>query len=149
MPTRDIYHPAVRQALIADGWTITHDPLVLKFGTRDMYVDLGAERLLAAQKAETKIAVEVKSFLGPSPISDLEQALGQYILYHDVLAEQEPDRILYLAMPEFMLDSILEEPIGKLLLRNQRMRVLLFDTDRKVVTQWIPEEPTENSSSVP
>jgi hypothetical protein len=148
MPVKDIYHSAARQALVADGWTITHDPLVLKFGSRDMYVDLGAERLLAAQKGEVKIAIEVKSFLGPSVMHDLEQAIGQFILYHDVLAEREPDRILYLAMPGLMMDMILEEPIGQLLLRNERIRVLLFDPEGEVVIQWIPEQPIEKSPSV-
>ncbi len=54
MPVRDIYHDAVRRALIKDGWTITHDPLRLDWGGKDMYVDLGAERLLAAEKGEQR-----------------------------------------------------------------------------------------------
>jgi hypothetical protein len=48
MPARDKYHDAVRNALIKDGWTITHDPLRLVWGKRDMYVDLGAKKLLGA-----------------------------------------------------------------------------------------------------
>ncbi len=110
-----------------------------------MFINLGAERLIAAQKAGVKIAVEVKSFLGPSEVNDLEQAVGQFILYHDVLVEREPDRTLYVAMPHEILETILGEPLGQLLLRNQRIRVLLFDPEREVVTQWIPEQPTEKS----
>ncbi len=84
MLVRDIYHDAVKRALIKDGWTITHDPLKLKLGRKDMYVDLGAERLLAAEKRGQQIAVEVKSFVGTSQLHDLEEALGQFVLYHDV-----------------------------------------------------------------
>lgn len=84
MPARDRYHHQVKTALQRDGWTITHDPLKLKWGAKDMYVDLGAEQLLAAEKDTCKIAVEVKSFLGPSEIADLEQALGQFVLYSSV-----------------------------------------------------------------
>jgi hypothetical protein len=76
MPARDRYHDQVKNALIKDGWTITDDPLHVKWGRKDMYVDLGAERLLAAEKGERKIAVEVKSFLGPSEMSDLEQSVS-------------------------------------------------------------------------
>jgi XisH protein len=79
MPARDHDHEHVRRALVAlvnDGWTITHDPLRLRWGGRDMYVDLGAERILAAQKAERKIAVECKTFAGPSLVDDLEKAVG-------------------------------------------------------------------------
>ena len=67
MPARNIHHDQVVRALIADGWTITHDPLTLSFGGRDLFVDLGAERTaLAAEKSGRKIAVEIQSFLGAS-----------------------------------------------------------------------------------
>ena len=117
MPAKDIYHDAVKNALVKDGWKITHDPLRLTWGGKDMYVDLGAERLLAAEKAGQQIAVEIKSFVGDSEMDDLEKALGQYVLYRAVLAEKEPNRALYLAVPKDVLD-IFEQPLGKLLLKN-------------------------------
>jgi hypothetical protein len=88
---------------------------------------LGAERLLAAEKDQQKIAVEIKSFTGPSNMADLERALGQYIVYHDVLAEREPERILYLAIPEETWLELFEESSGQLLLKNERARLLVFD----------------------
>ena len=57
MPARDIYHDAVRAALETDGWTITHDQLIIEWGGRDLFVDLGAEELVAADKDGRKIAV--------------------------------------------------------------------------------------------
>ncbi len=74
-----------------DGWTITHDPFHLQWGGSNMYVDLGAERLVAAEKAGQKIAIEIKGFAGLSPMTDLERAIGQFTLYQLVLAEREPD----------------------------------------------------------
>jgi hypothetical protein len=71
MPARDVYHHSLKSALIKDGWTITHDPYTLTFGQRNVFVDLGAERVLAAERGREKIAVEVKSFLGASDIGDL------------------------------------------------------------------------------
>lgn len=138
MPAKDIYHEVVKQALVKDGWKITHDPLVLKWGKKDMFVDLGAEYLLAAEKGAQKIAVEVKSFLGPSELDDLEKALGQYILYHDVLAEREPDRTLYLAVPREMREELFEEPIGQLLLKNNRLRLIFFEHHREEIVAWLP-----------
>jgi hypothetical protein len=138
MPARDLYHNAVRNALIKDGWTITHDPLKLTLGGKDMFVDLGAERLLAAEKAGQKIAVEVKSFIGASDMDDLEKALGQYIVYHDVLAELQPDRVLYLAVPQKAIRELFEEPLGKLLLRNNRALLIGFDPGEEVIVQWLP-----------
>lgn len=80
MPAKDLYHDTVKVALAKDGWVITDDPLILKIGTRNAMVDLGAEKLIAAEKGLTKIAVEVKAFSSPSPINDLEKAWGQFFL---------------------------------------------------------------------
>lgn len=138
MPSKDIYHTVVREAIIKDGWTITHDPFRLQLGSKDLYVDLGAERFLAAEKEQRKIAVEIKSFVGPSLIADLEQALGQYVLYHDVMAKIEPERILYLAIREVIFDDLFEEPIGKILLENGRLKLVVFDAKAEVIVKWIP-----------
>lgn len=64
MPAKDVYHSVVRLALEKDSWTITHDPLKLVLGRKKGYVDLGAEKVLAAQRGMRRIAVEIKSFLG-------------------------------------------------------------------------------------
>ncbi|SRR5258706_16447304 len=136
MPARDLYHDVVKRSLIKDGWTITHDPLVLKWGAKDLYVDLGAERLLAAERGGERIAIEVKSFLGPSDVDDLEKALGQFILYHDLLAERDPDRILFLAVSIDVWRDVFEEPIGELLLAKKRLRVLVFDPKEEEILRW-------------
>jgi hypothetical protein len=138
MPARDRYHDHVKSALLKEGWTITHDPLRLKWGLKDMYVDLGAEQLLAAEKGTRRIAVEVKSFVGLSEMDDLEKAIGQYVVYHDVLLQVEPERDLYLAINEATFVNLFEEPIGKLLLDNRRVRLLVFDPQTEVIRQWIP-----------
>ena len=137
MPAKDVYHDNVKTALTNDGWIITHDPLRLPWGAKDLYVDLGAKRLLAAQKGEHKIAVEVKSFIGYSAITELERALGQYILYHDIMAHIEPERVLYLAVPLAVFEELFEEPIGQVLLDNNRIRLMVFDPIAEVIVKWI------------
>ena len=71
-------------------------------------------------------------------MDDLEKAVGQYILYYDVLKKTEPDRELYLAVPEEIFADLFEEPIGKLLIENQRLRLMVFDPFREVILKWIP-----------
>jgi hypothetical protein len=137
MPAKNRYHRQVVRALETDGWTITHDPFHLKWGMRDLYVDLGAEKLLAAEKDERRIAVEIQSFAAVSPVEDLRNALGQYTLYHDVLARLYPDRVLYLAIPGVSYDYLFQEPISQLLLENGRFRLLVFDPQAEVIQQWI------------
>jgi hypothetical protein len=137
MPAKDLYHDTVKAALIKDGWTITDDPLSLEIGGRDLFVDLGAEKLLVANRGSQKIAVEVKSFTSPSPVADLEQALGQYILYEDIIAESYPERTLYLAIREKVYLTFFTEAIVQLLLKNHRLKVLVFDDTQEEIIQWI------------
>ena len=137
MPAKDFYHETVKKALIKDQWKITHDPLTLKLGKKDFYVDLGASNLLAAEKEARKIAVEIKSFTGRSDINDLEKALGQYVLYHDILSEIEPSRALFLAVPTMIAEDLFEEPVGKLLLKKRRLKLISFEPEKEVIKQWI------------
>lgn len=137
MPTLDIYHNCVKQALIKDGWKITDDPLSLKVGKKDLFIDLAAEKLLIAKKQEQKIAVEVKSFIGTSEVEDLKNALGQYILYEKVLKRQLSELILYLAIRESVFKRLFTEEIGQILLEDHTLKLIIFDTEKEVITQWI------------
>ncbi|MEH2377559.1 MAG: XisH family protein [Nostoc sp.] len=137
MPAKDIYHDCVKNALIKDGWKITDDPLSLKIGKKDIFIDLAAEKLLAAEKAGKKIAVEVKSFIGISEVEDLKNALGQYILYEKILLRIESKLILYLAISDTVFIKIFTEEIGKILLEDNTLKLIVFDSQEEVITKWI------------
>jgi hypothetical protein len=138
MPAKNIYHDAVVHALTADGWTITHDPLTISYGGKDLFVDLGAERIaIAAERGGQRIAVEVQSFLNPSPVRDLQEAVGQFEIYRTVLAETEPDRLLYLAVPRRVHESVLSEAFGRLVVTRLQLRLLVFDEQQEKVITWI------------
>lgn len=78
MVALDKYHQSVVRALTKDGWTITDDPLQLQVGRHNLAIDLGAERtLIGAEKGVQRIAIEIKTFGGASPVADLQQAVGQ------------------------------------------------------------------------
>jgi hypothetical protein len=138
MPAPDIYYKTVKNAIIKDQWLITHDPLHLRWGTKDMYVDLGAKQLLAANKGEKKIAIEIKSFIGASEIEDLRNAVGQFVLYRAVLRQTEPDRTLYLAVKNTTFITTFEEPVGKLLIETENLNLIVFNPETEVITRWIP-----------
>jgi len=133
-----MYHPAVKQALIKDGWTITHDPLTLAFGVHNLYVDLGAERVIAAERAGEQIAVEIKSFVGPSEVADMEQALGQYLVYRSLLRRHEPSRRLVLAVPLDAFETILSTELGRAIREDYTLSILVFNADQEIIQQWLP-----------
>jgi len=137
MPAKDIFHDCVKTALIKDGWEITHDPLSLRIGKKDLFIDLGAEKLLAAEKNNQRIAVEIKSFISASGMRDLENAIGQYIVYQNVLSVTSPERLLYLAIRESVFVNLFQDELGKLLLERQALKILTFDPELEAVTQWI------------
>ncbi|MHC5735640.1 XisH family protein [Nostoc sp.] len=138
MPAKDIYHDAVKNSLVQEGWIITDDPLHLKWGKKDMYVDLGAKQLLAAEQGTKKIAVEIKSFVSPSEMADLKDAIGGFILYRAVISRLEPDRILYLAVRDNVFTALFEEPIGTLLIESENLNLLVFNPETERIIQWIP-----------
>jgi hypothetical protein len=141
---RNIYHDAVVHALTADGWTITDDPLRIEYGDRIIYVDLGAERTtFGAEKAGRKIAVEIQSFLGLSPLRDVEEAVGQYKVYQTILAESKPDRQIDMAVPIRVYESLLSEKFGRLIVSRLGLRVLVFDQKQERIFKWIESTDTE------
>lgn len=136
MSAKDRVHNAFRQSLEKDGWTITDDPLSIRFLEAEMQIDLGAERVLGAQKGEQRIAVEVKSFLGSSRLFDYHLALGQYRNYQMALAALEPDRQLFLAVTEEAYNDFFTTEFAKLSVQINGIRLIVFDPEREMLIKW-------------
>jgi len=138
MPAKDIFHDVVRSALENDGWVITADPLFLKLeGEQKMYVDLAAERLVAAQKGQDKIAVEIKSFSGESFLGDFHTAVGQFLNYRVVLARLDPDRKLFLAVPIDTYQEYFQDGVAPLSIEAYDLKLIIYNPDTQELTQWI------------
>lgn len=92
MSRKDRFHQAVRNALEKEDWLITHNPFTIQITeTVRLTIDLGAEITIAAQRDQEKIAVEIKSFITDSEISEFHTALGQYLNYVQALEDEDPD----------------------------------------------------------
>jgi hypothetical protein len=133
---KDIFHDAVRRALEKEQWIITNDPLFLRFGGVEMYIDLGAERILAAEKAGQKIAVEIKSFAGASATTEFNGALGQFLKYQLALEEAEPDRKLYLAIPFDAYRAFFNLELIRLLIQRYQVRLIVYEPETEEIVQW-------------
>jgi hypothetical protein len=137
MPKRDFYHNDVRLSLENDGWVITADPITLEWEDALFYPDLGAERVIAAQKGLEKIAVEIKSFINPSFSQDFYEALGQYDNYFIALSELEPDRKVILAISNDAYEQFFNKKAVQRILEIKKIPVLVFDSDIKKIVKWI------------
>jgi hypothetical protein len=137
MSRKDRFHQAGRNALEKEGWTITHDPLPLKVGNLRLQADLGAEKLIAAQKDHQKIAVEIKSFLRASKITDFYQAFGQFLPYKVALKRVEPERIIYLAIPDSTYEALFGEILIQDLLEEYPVKLIVYNSDKEEIQSWI------------
>ncbi len=135
---KDIFHETVKSALQSDGWTITPDPLTLKLSKRNLFIDLGAEKIIAAERGQEKIAIEIKSFVGLSPLTDFYKALGQYQLYILALKRLFPDTVLYLAMPQESYGYLMQDDLLADFLEELSLKYIIFSPETKQIVQWIP-----------
>lgn len=137
MAARDLFHNAVRNGLQKESWTITADPLSLKFGDTRIYIDLGAEKLVAAEKGEEKIAVEIKSFASDSVVFDFHVAIRQFINYQVVLENKEPDRILYLAVPQEIHNTFFQSLLAQAVIQKYQIKLIIYDPESEVIIEWL------------
>jgi len=136
VPRRDAYHQAVKQSLIRDGWTITHDPLVVRYKGLRVYIDLAAEKV----SPDSKIAIEVKVFGGNSTVDDFEKAVGQYSLYRDILRRKKIKRELFLAIGRKAYKKLGRIPALLESAGDQKLHLLIFDERSEEVVEWIRQQ---------
>lgn len=136
MAARDVFHDAVRKGLEKEGWVITDDPLEIEIGGVEMYIDLGADRLLAAERAGEKIAVEIKSFVGTSNISQFHTAIGQCFNYQIALEIKESERILYLAVPWGTYKSFFALQFIQTVIQRSQLKLIVYDPVNEVIAEW-------------
>jgi hypothetical protein len=137
MPQYDLYHDTVKNALVKDGWIITDDPFLIAYKGVRLYADLGAEKLLAAEKPEHKIVVEIKVFNSPSLMTELEKAVGQYGIYRTFLKRVNPERQLYLAVAQDVYQEFFQRPAIQDIITDHQISLLVFEPTSEEIIQWI------------
>lgn len=136
MPARDLYHEAVKNALIKDGWKIIADPYIIKYEDAELYADLVAEKPIAAERQGQKIVIEIKSFVGKSMMYDFHNALGQYIVYRDLIQLTEPEYKLYLAIDELVYAEFFQRKSVQTVTQQNQLRLMVVDTRNEEIQQW-------------
>lgn len=137
MPRYDLFHNTVRAALIKAGWTITDDPFLIEYKGFRLHADLGAEKVFAAEKEEIKIVVEVKVFGSASFVSELQKAVGQYLIYRTFLTHTAPERNLFLALPQSVFEDFFRQEAIAEIINEHQLNLLVFEPTTEEVVQWI------------
>ena len=136
MPAKDIYHDAVKSALVKDGWTITADPYRILYEDADLYADLAAERPIAAERGGRKIVVEIKSFVGRSPMYDFHGALGQYMVYRQLIQLTEPEYQLFLAIDDIIYENFFQRKSIQTVVAANNLLLMIVNIEDEVIVQW-------------
>jgi hypothetical protein len=134
---KDLYHDNFKRALEKDGWWITHDPYEIRVGRIGYEVDFGAEKLLAAEKEGEKIAVELKSFAGPSEVNEFHRAVGQFNDYSAALELFEPVRVLFIGVPDSVWSDFFQEILVQKALQRVGAKLVVFDPFEEIIKAWI------------
>ncbi len=134
---KDFYHDNVRIALEKDGWKITDDPYRMKIEEIGYEIDFGAEPLIAAEKEENKIAIEVKSFVGASNINEFHRAVGQFNDYFVALEMHEPNRELFLAVPQSIWNSFFRKEVIQKSIARIGAKIIVYDPNKSEIVKWI------------
>jgi len=137
MPAKDLYHDAVKSALIKDNWAIIADPYRIQYKEVDLYADLAAERPIAAEREGQRIVVEIKSFVGRSLMTDFHLAVGQYKVYRVLLQETAPEYDLYLAIDDITYKNFFRREGIEFLVRSSRIKFFVVNIDEQEIVQWI------------
>jgi hypothetical protein len=137
MPAKDVYHDAVKNALIKDGWIITADPYPIKYEEVKLFADLAGEKTIAASREGKQIVIEIKSFLSRSPMRDLETALGQYLIYKAFISLEYPEKQLYLAIGEIIYDDFFQKVAIQFIVTKYQMSLLVIDMNKQEIVKWI------------
>ncbi|MCW6038606.1 fatty-acid oxidation protein subunit alpha [Spirulina subsalsa FACHB-351] len=137
MAAKDLFHEAVKEGLQKEQWQIIADPLLVKIDTVRFEIDLGADRLLVADKGPEKIAIEIKSFIGNSIITDFHAAIGQFINYRTALKLLNSERRLYLAVPIDAFNPFFKERLPQEVIRSYDVNLIVYDPHHLEILQWI------------
>lgn len=138
MPKEDRNHSIVIRCLEKAGWSIVKEHEYISVGNqsndnRRLYIDIKAQR-----DDKQLVLVEVKG-LERSPVHELMELLGQYLIYKlalDYLAIEIP---LYIAVPQTAYLDIIQHVIGEEMMLRYAIPLLVFDPIQEVIIQWIPE----------
>ena len=114
--------------------------MYLDFGGVEIYIDIywfRCRKINCHRKKRGEIAVEVKSFISVSAISEFHKALGQFINYRTDMSQKEPDCIMYLAVPNTIYETFFKLELIQIIIKIQNIKLIIYDPNREEISQWI------------
>ena len=137
MPAKDDHHEIVVRSLTKAGWTIPNEQEYLSIGTspethRRLYMDIKAQ-----SNQGLIVLIEVKS-LDRSPVHQLMELLGQYLVYRAALDYLAINMPLYVAVPQTARQNIIQHILGQQIMQQYSIPLVIYDPVKEAIREWIP-----------
>ena len=138
MPAKDDNHDIVIRCLTKAGWTILAEQEYLSIGTsaethRRLYIDIKAEL-----SEGPVVLIEVKS-LERSPVHQLMELLGQYLVYRVALDYLDIDIPLYVAVTRTDYVNLFEHILGQQIMDQYQIQMVIYDAVLEEIREWRPQ----------
>lgn len=137
MPAKDAYHDLVLRCLIKAGWAILREQDYLSIGSvtethKRLFIDIKVK----SDRGQV-VLIEVKSSQ-PSPVQQLMDIVGQYLVYRAALDYLEIDLPLYVAIPNGVFQDMFQHTLGHAVMRQHAIPLMIYDPIEEVILRWIP-----------
>jgi hypothetical protein len=136
MPALDSCHLQIVHALEKSGWHVAPNQLGLDTPLNNLFVDIVAHRSVEIGDQEM-IVVEAKCFpKSSSGTTELYVAIGQYLVYRELLIANQIDSPIYLAIPTDAYQTIFKA-IGMSVVTKSAIKLIVIDLEREEIEQWL------------
>jgi hypothetical protein len=138
MPAVDRCHEQVVRAFVKDGWVVDTEQYGLRTARGILYVDIAVHRSRGNGTEMRVLLIEAKCFpRDGSTLNDLYVAIGQYLIYRNILTLKANSAELYLAIPAYAY-STLFQPLALPLLDELSIKTILIDMEQERIERWRP-----------
>jgi hypothetical protein len=77
------------------------------------------------------------AFVGKSNLSELEKAVGQFVIYRFAMRKEDPDRELFLAVGEKIYNKFFVNADVIELIETENLKIMVFNEANEVIVRWI------------
>jgi len=137
MPAKDLYHDAVKSALMKAGWVIVADPYRIQDKDFDWYTQQTDIRPIAAAREGRKIVVAMQRFVGRSLMIDFHHAVGQHAVYRSLMQARSSEYQLYMAIDDIIYENLFKREGIAFLTRMSQIHLLVVDIEGQEIVEWI------------
>lgn len=81
--------------------------------------------------------LKLRALLGDRALYDFHGALGQYIVYRNLIQLTEPEYKLYLAIDDLVYKNFFQRKSIQLITNENKLLLMVVEMEKEEILQWI------------